>query len=498
MKAIMIMFDSLNRRYLPPYGCEEVYAPNFQRLAEHSVCFDNCYIGSMPCIPARRELHTGRYNFLHRSWSPLEPYDDSAIEMLKEHGVYTHLITDHYHYWEDGGATYLGRFNDFEMMRGQEGEKWKGQVKVPERIYREENLDAHNWANAVNRKYQPTEKEHSQTLVFDAALEFLEKNKAEDNWYLQIEGFDPHEPFYTYQQYHDLYDGSKYDKHKYDWPYYGPNHDDQEGVNYYRQCYKALVSMCDHSVGRILDYMDQNHLWDDTMLILNTDHGFLLNDHGYWGKNNTPYYNEIANTPMFIWDPRSKVKNTHSDALVQNIDVPVTLLKYFGLEPTNDMEGVDLKDSISFNSVAHSAVMFGIFGGHACVTDGRYVYMRGAIPSNRPLNQYSLVPMHMHSRGLVEELKNARLSEPFSFTKGCPLLKYECSSWVEGKYPYDINGYVNPKDLHKNLLFDLKKDPEQLSPIEDSEIENKMISLLKEMMRRNDAPVEQYERLGLI
>ena len=111
MKAIMIMFDSLNRRYLPPYGCEEIHAPNFQRLAERSACFDNCYIGSMPCIPARRELHTGRYNFLHRSWSPLEPYDDSAVEMLKEHGVYTHLVTDHYHYWEDGGATYLGRFN---------------------------------------------------------------------------------------------------------------------------------------------------------------------------------------------------------------------------------------------------------------------------------------------------------------------------------------------------------------------------------------------------
>ena len=315
MKAIMIMFDSLNRRYLPPYGCEEIHAPNFQRLAEHSVCFDSCYIGSMPCIPARRELHTGRYNFLHRSWSPLEPYDDSAIEMLKEHGVYTHLVTDHYHYWEDGGATYLGRFNSFEMMRGQEGEKWKGQVKAPEKIYREEKLDAHNWANAVNRKYQPTEKEHSQTLVFDAALEFLEKNKEEDNWYLQIEGFDPHEPFYTYRQYHNLYDGSKYNKDKYDWPYYGPNHDNQEEVDYYRQCYKALVSMCDHSVGRILDYMDQNHLWDDTMLILNTDHGFLLNDHGYWGKNNTPYYNEIANTPMFIWDPRSKVKNIHVNVL---------------------------------------------------------------------------------------------------------------------------------------------------------------------------------------
>ena len=67
MRAVTIMYDSLNRRYLPPYGAEGIIAPNFQRLADHCVTFDNFYCGSMPCMPARRELHTGRYNFLMRS-----------------------------------------------------------------------------------------------------------------------------------------------------------------------------------------------------------------------------------------------------------------------------------------------------------------------------------------------------------------------------------------------------------------------------------------------
>jgi len=62
MRAIMVMFDSLNRRMLPAYGCDWVHAPNFQRLAQRTVVFDNSYVGSMPCMPARRELHTGRYN----------------------------------------------------------------------------------------------------------------------------------------------------------------------------------------------------------------------------------------------------------------------------------------------------------------------------------------------------------------------------------------------------------------------------------------------------
>ena len=60
MKAIMVIFDSLNRHFLPPYGCEWVIAPNFERLAERTVTFDDCYVASTPCMPARRELHTGR------------------------------------------------------------------------------------------------------------------------------------------------------------------------------------------------------------------------------------------------------------------------------------------------------------------------------------------------------------------------------------------------------------------------------------------------------
>ncbi len=119
MKAIMVMFDSLNRRMLPPYGCDWVHAPNFQRLAERAITFDNSYVGSMPCMPARREIHTGRYNFLHRSWGPLEPFDNSMPEILKKNGVRTHLVSDHYHYWEEGGSNYHTKYSAWDAFRGQ-------------------------------------------------------------------------------------------------------------------------------------------------------------------------------------------------------------------------------------------------------------------------------------------------------------------------------------------------------------------------------------------
>ena len=93
MKAVMIMYDSLNKRFLSPYGNKWVRTPNFDRLQKHCAVFENFFTGSMPCMPARRELHTGRLNFLHRSWSPCEPFDESMPQILAQNGVYSHLVT---------------------------------------------------------------------------------------------------------------------------------------------------------------------------------------------------------------------------------------------------------------------------------------------------------------------------------------------------------------------------------------------------------------------
>ena len=59
MKAIMVMFDSLNRHMLPPYGCDWVHAPNFRRLAERTVKFVKSYVGSgaVGATRAPRDTH---------------------------------------------------------------------------------------------------------------------------------------------------------------------------------------------------------------------------------------------------------------------------------------------------------------------------------------------------------------------------------------------------------------------------------------------------------
>lgn len=498
MKAIMLMFDTLNRHYLPCYGCDWTHAPNFRRLAEKTCVFDNCYVGSMPCMPARRELHTGRYNFLHRSWGPVEPYDDSAISMLSQSGVYTHLTTDHQHYWEDGGATYHFRYTSFDFIRGQEGDPFIGDVNAMKGYDKINNTagEFKTKMDAVNRTYMPKEEDMPQVKTFSKGMEFIERNKNADNWFLQLECFDPHEPFFVPESYKALYDDD-YTGVPCDWPGYGHAEFTDEKREHVRKTYAALLSMCDHYLGKVLDLMDENDLWKDTMLIVNTDHGFLLGEHDFWGKNIMPWYNETALIPLFIWDPRSRIAGERRSALVQTIDLPVTLLRFFGLDKTKDMEGHDLADTIVRDTPVRDAAMFGVYGGHACVTDGRYVYMRGiGEGENEPLYQYTYMPTHLYNMFSVPEMLTTELAEPFSFTKGCRLMKIRSGRWVE-KDTHARIGYVDAAHIHDNLLFDLESDPDQKHPLDDPELEAKMLKKLVALMERNDAPAEQYQRLKI-
>lgn len=487
MKTIQVMFDSLNRHMLPPYGCDWVHAPNFRRLAARTVTFDRAYVGSMPCMPARRELHTGRYNFLHRSWGPLEPFDDSMPELLKKHGVCAHLISDHYHYWEDGGCTYHTRYSSWESVRGQEGDPWKADltdaVPVPAMMPtgRPDAILRQDW---VNRHHMPREEDFPQARTFALGERFLRTNHAQDNWFLHLETFDPHEPYFAPQKYKDLYPHDWQGPH-FDWPDYGRVKESPEAVQHMRYQNAALLSMCDHYLGRVLDSMDRYDLWKDTLLIVNTDHGFLLGEHDYWAKCCMPFYDEIAHMPLFVWDPRVGAAGARRQALVQTIDLAPTVLEFFGVDRPADMQGRPLRATLADDTPVREAGLFGLHGGQVNVTDGRYVYMRGpAQPDNLPLFNYTHMPTHMRGPFSVPEMRQMTVAAPFAFTKGCPTMRIPAQPWVN-PHPFGT------------ALFDVAADPRQQTPIRDPALESRMVRLLVDAMAANDAPPEQYVRLGL-
>lgn len=489
----MVMFDSLNRHMLSAYGSENVISPNFQRLAEKCTTFDNFYAGSLPCMPARRELHTGRYNFLHRSWGPFEGYDDSSVKMLSDHGIYTHLVTDHWHYWEEGGGVYWNQYDTYEFVRGQEGDHWKGIVDHETPPHIDGRTDFCGRQEYINREYMKEEQNQSIAVTFSKGLEFMEKNKDSDNWFLQIESFDPHEPFFTQERYKEMYPND-YDGPQFDWPGYHPVRESEDAIRECRRNYFALVTQCDFYLGKVLDFMDEHDMWKDTMLIVNTDHGFLLSEHGWWGKLLMPYWNEISHTPFFIHDPRRESEGKRNSSLCQTIDIAPTLLDYFGIEKTEDMMGINLGKALDGENDREYA-LFGQFGLHVNITDGRYVYMRAPRKKyENVLSNYMLIPHSYPGAVDVDTLKTRKEGREFTFSKGIKVPSYE-----GGWYVKTLKGFP-PKEVYENgdLLYDTLSDPGQNHPIHDEAVEKRMIEAMVKLMMENDTPEDMYQRLGLL
>jgi arylsulfatase A-like enzyme len=494
MRAIMVMFDSLSKRMLPIYGNDEVVADNFRRLNDTTTVFNNFYGGSMPCMPARRELHTGRYNFLHRSWGPLEPFDDSMPELLKDNGVYTHLVSDHLHYWDDGGATYHRRYSSWECVRGQVADAWVGKVAapdVPEHYPTMREFTHPQWWRNYwkNRRKIIDEDRYPQNRTFNGGIKFLEDNKDEDNWFLQIETFDPHEPFDVPEEFIKLYE-EYFDRPFFNSPPYGVVNEDEGLVQHAQALYAALTSMCDRNLGRVLDFMDQHDMWKDTMLIINTDHGLFVGEKDWWAKSVMPCYNEVINTPFCIWDPRVRAVGKR-DALAQTIDIAPTLLDFFNVPIPKDMQGKVMTPAIENDTRVRDTALFGYAGSFINITDGRYTYMRASQSlGNQPHYEYTLMPTTQGGFLKNEDLQQTELAPPFEFTKGNPVLKIPFASKMGA--PIFCNSFQ-----FDNLLWDLENDPEQESPVKDTQQEAQMINLLLAGMKATDAPADQYARVGL-
>jgi len=428
---------------------------------------------------------------LHRSWGPLEPFDFSAMQALHQNGVHTHMVTDHKHYWRDGGATYHTRYSTFEFIRGQEGDCWKGQVEKPQISWQGMEDDETRRRRAgrmtqdlINRAAMPTQAEHFTHRTIVAGMEFLDTNQDQDNWFLQIECFDPHEPFFVPEKYLAQY-GCKPGEFDGWVPYYcgapGGENDDKA-----RKFYQALITMCDDYLGQVMDKLKALNLWEDTLFIVCTDHGFLLGEHDWWGKNIMPVYNEIANTPFFIRDPRCKVTGERRSALAQTIDIPATLLEYFNVERPATMTGKPLRPVIENDTPIHDHALFGYFGGHLNITDGESVYMRCPREQGKEhLFEYTLMPTRIDSPFNVKELTDIRIHPGFDFTRGAQVMQIPASF-----------GYLNPWRFG-DKLFDVKRDPQQSQPLDDAQKALEMAHAMRPLLEAHDAPPELYTRFAL-
>ena len=139
---------------------------------------------------------------------------------------------------------------------------------------------------ATKSLYGGNPEKYSTPRTYNAAAQWLQKNHDADNFLLWVEGFDPHEPFDVPKEYMDLYEEDHFENSEQTyWPRYERSDSyTPEEIAHLRRRYKALLSMTDHYIGKLLDVLDQNDMWKDTMVIFTTDHGFMLGEHGFFAN----------------------------------------------------------------------------------------------------------------------------------------------------------------------------------------------------------------------
>ena len=500
MNIILILVDSLNKKHLKIYNQETACkTPVLDDLATRATIFDNHFVGSLPCMPARRDFFAGRKEFLWRPWGPLEVFDARLPIVLRQAGYHTGMVTDHYHYWEEMANGYMQGFSSLELIRGHETDFWKlpESGPVPKWVdnIAQYRADEHPRQFYANIKDFTSEEDFFPAQVFSKAADWLGENANSGKpFFLQVENFDVHEPYFVPEPYASMYTDKSRDDFNI-WPPYQVYKDldrffdeaSPEQMEFLKSQYMGKVTMCDHWMGVMLDKLTELKLWDDTMVIFTTDHGHDLGDRRAFGKQ-FPHYDSHANIPMVIWRPGDK-PGSRVGALTQTVDLFATIIETAGAPiPESNRHSVSLLPALSGDK-PRDAVMYGTFGQGVCVTDGQWSLFKAPV-KGKALNTYST----MINRPLVVDNpidgRVGRLPDPpvdqgyFDSTVPLPL-------W---KMPIQIDART-----HENFLFNRQADPEQKNNLWETETteRDRMLDLLRELIVQEGAPPEQLERLGL-
>lgn len=500
MNIILILVDSLNKDCLSIYNPEtRCRTPAIDAFARRGQVFDNHFIASLPCMPARREIFSGRKEFMWRPWGPLELFDPRLPRIVADAGYNTGIVTDHYHYWEEMANGYIQGFQSLNFVRGHETDNWK--VPTPGAIptwvdkMSEFRAAEHMRQYYANVKDFDGEEDFFPAKVFSGAVDWLEENASKGPFFLQVESFDVHEPFHVPEPYASMYtDGGSKDDFNI-WPPYQIYADldafmaqtTPEELAFLKAQYMGKTTMVDTWLGHFLDKIDSLNLWEDTMVIFTTDHGHDLGQRGVFGKQ-FPHYDSHANIPMVIWHPGHQGGGRVS-SLTQTVDLFSTVIEAAGTTPPAETRHSRSLVPVLEGVKARTAVLYGTFGQGVCVTDGEWTLFKAPV-EDKPLFTYSTMinrPLIVDNPvdGRVGKLPDPPVDQGyFDDTVPMPLWKTPIT--------------IDPR-TYENFLFRRSEDRDQTTNLWDSEPKqrNRMLDLLREMIADEGAPPEQLERLGL-
>lgn len=368
---VLLMTDQLRGDCMGCAGHPDVKTPYLDTLASKGVRFENAYSACPSCVPARAALHTGLTQESHRRVGYADgirwEYPHTMAGELTKAGYYTQCVGKMH---VDPLRNYLG-FCHVELHDGylhyyrdpeipyRENQKqaddyfhWLKQEKGIDCDVTDTGLECNSW---VARPWIYEEKYHPTNWVTDRSIDFLRRRDPDMPFFLFTSYLRPHPPFDAPQCYFDMYRNKELTP-----PVVGDWCDeealrargrifdsdtgplDPELVQEMQIGYYACITHLDHQIGRLIQALVENKLYDDTIILFVSDHGELLGDHHLFRKSRA--YQGSSRVPFLVSGGgfRPEKPGSVKTDVVELRDVMPTVLEAAGVQIPDSVEGISL------------------------------------------------------------------------------------------------------------------------------------------------------------
>jgi arylsulfatase A-like enzyme len=494
MNVLFILCDTIVKDKLSPYHKNKgpyghIQTPNIERLAKRSLRFNNYWINSAPCMPARRDLWTGRIEFPWRSWGPRETFDPDWSVAAHQSDTFSGLFTDHANLMEIGAGNYHHFFDHYEFVRGHFNDHCETILPVrpnrpgaPADIYRKRRS-----------RWQDESESYVAQNLSNVAHWLDQNHQTKQPFFLFVDEFDPHWPLDPPEPYRSMYlEDPTLGKKDLTTSYHSPSSKDYsaEEIEWLNAQCAGKITMVDHHLGKIFDRLDAHDLWDDTMVILMSDHGEFIGEYEQMSKGSGFSYPLFANPPCIIHYPGSPLTGQATDALACAVDLHATVMDALGLAISPHSHGHSLLPLLEGESnTVRTDLLFGWWGKGFYWTDGHTLLCKA--PEHPG-------PLYQYGTNLGEKWIGLNSTHFDRYTNAETGTFMPHTDQPVYRIPSDGKAYGSV-EADFDALFDLDQDPECQTNLyaANQTLRNESLQNLIRTMKEHQVPAEHFERLGL-
>jgi len=363
LNVLVLIVDSLRPDHVGAYGSPQVQTPTIDALAARGLRLTRAFPEAMVTVPARRSIFSSKRIFPYRNWKPNPeigtspgwlPIDDpqrTFTTVLRDEGYWSAQVSDNpFIAFMKAFEPFRDTFDQWTTIVGQSG-FYEDPDSIPMSTVRQ-------WLPPILRdeRYMPgmrkylansgggkDEEETVCARLYKDAAELLDQAKRRQPFALTVDSFDPHEPWSPPRKYLDMYGDPGYEGPEIGVTKYGfAKYFTHEEFRRLHAVYAAEVTLADHWLGHFMDRFYELGLDKTTVIVLLSDHGYLLGERGYTGKVPSQLHPELAQVPFIIVHPDDKAAGRVSPYFASTHDVGPTVLSMVGIDPPGWMDGVDL------------------------------------------------------------------------------------------------------------------------------------------------------------